>query len=103
MTNWPGPPGRWLDPAGRSAEWRAEGAVLFLFDGPRPDSRRHVAPSAGYDFGLVGISRSVRVPSGEQVRVPLLFVSIDRSAEKSGELVEVTGSLRSELLKASPR
>jgi hypothetical protein len=55
---------------------RHEDAALLLVEGKR---QTLVAPNAGYNFGLVGVAQDVVVQSGAAFRLPLLFISLDRS------------------------
>ncbi|HUT33317.1 MAG TPA: 5'-nucleotidase C-terminal domain-containing protein [Planctomycetota bacterium] len=52
-------------------------AALLLFGRAGRKVEPLVAPSAGYNFGLVGISCPIVVEAGQSLSVPLLFVAAD--------------------------
>jgi hypothetical protein len=68
-----------------------EDAALFLFDGPAPRLERLVEPNAGYNFGLIAVQRSVRIPAGSSASVPVLFAVVDKLPE--GEGSDLAGAL----------
>jgi hypothetical protein len=68
-----------------------ENAALLLFDGPGRKLNALVANSAGYNFGLVGISCPIAIKPGEAIALPLLFVAAD--APEKGPAFDLGASL----------
>ncbi len=64
-----------------------QAAVLLLFDGPGARLGRLVAKGAGYNFGLVGIHRTVSIPAGGSASVPLLFIEPRRPQADLGAML----------------
>jgi len=72
-----------------------EDAALILTNAK---SRKLIVPSAGYNFGLVGLEAPLAVKAGETVTVPLLLIAVDRPAEGpdiglASVLESITGDL----------
>jgi pimeloyl-ACP methyl ester carboxylesterase len=75
-----------------------EDAALFLFADTRPNATKLVAPSAGYNFGLVGFSTPLSVKAGQTISFPLLFVAVDKPSDGAGpRLADVLEGLKAEL------
>ena len=54
-----------------------EDAALFLFAGDVPKVTRLVAPNAGYNFGLAGVSAPLTLKAGQTLWLPLLFARLE--------------------------
>jgi hypothetical protein len=81
-------------------------AALFLFGAPGCKLETLVAKGAGYNFGLVGIHRPLRLRAGAAVSLPLLFVAAEKPADGAPvDLAVVLDAVKAALLKklsASP-
>ncbi len=75
-----------------------EDAALLLWSGAEPAIARHVTPGAGFNFGLVGISRPVELKAGQTVTLPLLLIAVD-TAGKGPLLPAVLEDLKDEIMK----
>ena len=69
-------------------------AALLLFDKPGAKLTALVAKRAGYNFGLVGIRRPVRIAPGRRAFVPLLLVEVPRGGiDLAGMLDALKGEI----------
>jgi len=74
-----------------------EDAALLLFPGEMPKTVRLLAPNAGYNFGLAGVSAPVALKAGGTLSLPLLLVAIDRPPGAGAGLAQVLDALREDL------
>ena len=78
-----------------------EDAALLLFAGAMPKTTRLVAPNAGYNFGLAGLSAPMALKAGQTLSLPLVLVAVDRPRGGSASLEEVLNTLRTDLLSSA--
>jgi hypothetical protein len=74
-------------------------AALFMTDTPAAIEK--LAVSAGYNFGLVALKRSVTIKAGSATRAPLLFVVIEKPKPvESVDPISVVNAVTAALKKA---
>jgi hypothetical protein len=69
-------------------------ARLFLFGKEKPSVEKVILPQAGYDIGLIGLSRTLTIPAGGIVSQLVLVTTL------GGDLARTLEILRPDLLKA---
>ncbi len=74
-----------------------EDGVLLLFAGEMPKTANLLAPNAGYNFGLAGLSAPVVLKAGSTISLPLLRVAIDRPPGVDAGLAQILDALRGDL------
>jgi len=74
-----------------------EDAALLLFAGEMPKTATLIAPNAGYNFGLAGVSASVALKAGSTLSLRLLLIAFDRPPGSDAGLAQVLDALREDL------
>jgi hypothetical protein len=76
-----------------------EDAALLLFAGPMPKTTRLVAPNAGYNLGLAGLSAPMVLKAGQTFSLPLLLVAVDRPHGRDVSLAQILDKLKADLMR----
>lgn len=76
-----------------------EDAALLLFAGAMPKTTKLVAPNAGYNFGLAGVSTPTVLKARQTLSLPFLIVAVDRPRGGNMGLVEILDALKADLMK----
>ncbi|HET6428171.1 MAG TPA: 5'-nucleotidase C-terminal domain-containing protein [Phycisphaerae bacterium] len=79
-----------------------EDAALFAVAEGSPSLAKLVAPSVGFNAGLVGLQRSIPIKAGQTVSVPLVLISVNATKDKPNPLTGVMETLKAEVLKGTP-
>ena len=74
-----------------------EDAALLLFDGAMPKTTKLVAPNAGYNFGLAGLSTPLTIRAGQKLLLPVLLLTLDKPPKMTLSLAEMLDSLQRDL------
>ena len=76
-----------------------EDAALLLSAGPALATTKLILPGAGYGVGLVGFSTPLDLKPGEEKKVPLLLVSVNRPKDRPEvKLAEIVQGIQPQLL-----
>jgi len=74
-----------------------EDAALLLFAGTIPKTTKLVAPNAGYNFGLAGLSAPLTIRAGQKLSLPVLLVTLNKPPKMTSSLAELLDLLRRDL------
>jgi pimeloyl-ACP methyl ester carboxylesterase len=76
-----------------------EDGALLLFAAAMPKTTRLVAPNAGYNFGLAGLSAPLALKAGQTLSLPLLLVAVDRPRGRDVSLAQILDTLKADLMR----
>jgi hypothetical protein len=80
-----------------------EDAAVLLFAGPMPKTAKLMAPNAGYNFGLAGLSVPLTILAAQRLCLPLLLVTLDKPPRMTLSLAEILNLLRRDLTRGFQR